>query len=757
MRQTVTLLVLLLLAGIAAAQPMSGTYTVKADGTGDFLNPYLAGEAVRTRGAVGDVTFDIYSGVYVIPGYIYLYQVPGSDTCDITFRAATGQSVTIENNSGYAFYGYATNNVRIENLRLVTSSYGIYLNGCDNWRVTGNTIRSGSDCIRIYFNTIGGSSNNNVFERNDLKTSSNYGIYHYGSSTYRHQHNQFINNIINGWTSYGVYSYYNDGALFYYNTFYGTGSFTFYAYYTAGDTWKNNVVVGFYPMYRATGSSNFPAFSNYNCWYASSGSSQQFYNLTYGYQSLTQWQTNSGGLDMNSITSNPLTGGVNNPRLKTGSPCIAAANPISGITVDIDGDTRDGSTPDIGADEYTSVGSAMSGIYYIKPGILAADTFPSFEVANGQLALRGQSGDITFEVFAGTYNEQVWVEFDQTANWINYLAHLNTGVPEDVTINNRNPVYVNGMKRIRFRHLNLNYTNYGIYLNNNASVSPWRTIDTLVIQGCNISGTGSFGIYGWLANANWGSAEDSIYNNTISGGSYGIYIYGSGSYYTNRMYIFNNFISGFSSYGVYLYYHRGTKLLFNTIVNFSSSASRCVQDYYGYHGTGANDSCVVKGNIFYNGYNSTAAYAYYKYLGNITPSLFNNNCYYVPNNSMGYVAYSSSYGSSTWSGWQALGFDPNGINQNPQVGGPLNLHLRTGSPCINAGPAGTGIAFDIDGDTRTTPDIGADEYTSVGSPMSGIFTIKQQGGGDYLTFAQAFGDVQLRGFGGNVQFDVYDG
>ncbi|MFO7650500.1 MAG: T9SS type A sorting domain-containing protein, partial [bacterium] len=64
---------------------------------------------------------------------------------------------------------------------------------------------------------------------------------------------------------------------------------------------------------------------------------------------------------------------------------------------------------------------------------------------------------------------------------------------------------------------------------------------------------------------------------------------------------------------------------------------------------------------------------------------------------------------------------------------------------------------DIDGDTRTTPDIGADEYTSVGSPMSGIFTIKQQGGGDYLTFAQAFGDVQLRGFGGNVQFDVYDG
>ncbi len=766
MRQTATLLVLLMLAGIAAAQPMSGTYTVKPDGSGNFLTVMAAGDAVRTRGVVGPVIIDIYSGIYQQTSYVNLSTVPGADSVPITFRAATGQDVTIQSTS-YAFYGYNTNNIRIEGLRLVTNSYGIYMSGCDYWQVVRNVIRSSS--YPIYFTYISGTPNNtcdyNLFERNDIRTTTSYAVFFSGTTTALHNNNRFINNLIYGWTSYGIYAYYNSNTAWYYNTVLGSGTYAYYAYYATGDTFVNNIFSAFYPMYRTTGSSNYPAASNYNCWFPHSGSTTPFYNPTYGWQTLAQWQTNSGGLDMNSFTTNPQTGGVNNPRLRTGSPCIDAGTPISGITLDVDGDTRPtGSGVDIGADEYTSVGAAMSGTYYIKRGTYSADTFPSFEIANGQLALRGQSGNVTFEVFAGTYNEQVWIETPTQAPYsLTYRARQVGGVKDDVIVSpgSQYGFYNNGVRRVSIRDFTITgFTSYGIYVNNNASVSPWRTTDTMTIAGNTISGPN--GIYMWIANANSpGPSDDSIYNNIINAtSSYGIYIYGSSSFYTNRFAIFNNIISGFTSYGMYLNYMRGAKVYFNTIVNFNTSASYGIYVANSQFGNGG-DSLQIKGNVLLNNYTSTGAYAMYFSGGTIRPEAVSNNCLWVPNNSSGFVGYSGSHGGAlTWTAWQTAGFDVGGLNSNPQVGGPLNPRLKTGSPCINAGPAGLGIAFDVDGDARPTgpaTDIGADEYTSVGAPMSGVYTIKQAGGGDFRSFPEAFGAVQLRGFGGNVQFDVYDG
>ncbi len=90
------------------------------------------------------------------------------------------------------------------------------------------------------------------------------------------------------------------------------------------------------------------------------------------------------------------------------------------------------------------------------------------------------------------------------------------------------------------------------------------------------------------------------------------------------------------------------------------------------------------------------------------------NCYYVE--SLGWIGTTMDSGPVPqfldWAEWQGLGFDPHGLNADPLVVGPFDLHLRQGSPCIGAGVPIRGITTDIDGDPRDPvhPCIGADEY-----------------------------------------------
>ncbi len=105
-----------------------------------------------------------------------------------------------------------------------------------------------------------------------------------------------------------------------------------------------------------------PGFtSNYNDLYASGTGG--FVGLIGGIDqtTLANWQTASGQ-DANSISTDSLFVNANgdatmvNLHLMPGSPCIAMATPITGITTDFDNDMRQPCTPDIGADEQTSYG-----------------------------------------------------------------------------------------------------------------------------------------------------------------------------------------------------------------------------------------------------------------------------------------------------------------------------------------------------------------------------------------------------------------
>ena len=68
----------------------------------------------------------------------------------------------------------------------------------------------------------------------------------------------------------------------------------------------------------------------------------------------------------------------------------------------------------------------------------------------------------------------------------------------------------------------------------------------------------------------------------------------------------------------------------------------------------------------------------------------------------------------TMAGWRtASGQDASSIVTDPILVSATDLHLSSGSPCVAAGVAVSGLSLDIDGDTRGTPPcIGADEFVA---------------------------------------------
>ncbi len=109
-----------------------------------------------------------------------------------------------------------------------------------------------------------------------------------------------------------------------------------------------------YAIYSNTANTVFSTI-NYNDYFSTG--SVGF--LTSARNSLANWQTASGQ-DANSVSVNPLFTNVTNLHLLGNSPLNALATPIGSITSDIDGDLRNATTPDIGADEFTPPNCAGS-------------------------------------------------------------------------------------------------------------------------------------------------------------------------------------------------------------------------------------------------------------------------------------------------------------------------------------------------------------------------------------------------------------
>jgi hypothetical protein len=152
----------------------------------------------------------------------------------------------------------------------------------------------------------------------------------------------------------------------------------------------------------------------------------------------------------------------------------------------------------------------------------------------------------------------------------------------------------------------------------------------------------------------------------------------------------------------------------------------------------------IRGNIFATNLDNTGAvgdktYAIYSDAPSTTFTNINHNDYFAsgPAGVLGFIGFSDR---TTLANWQAAtGQDAQSIAADPQFASATNLHITRTSPSVlspveNAGVTLAGITTDYEGDTRdaSTPEIGADEVTSM-QFSSATYSVAENVGGGLVT------------------------
>ncbi len=238
----------------------------------------------------------------------------------------------------YGMYNYYQDSLVLRNNTIINGSNSSYPRGmynyyCNNeFEAIGNKIlltpTSYGYGMYVYYSSGSASSPGTIannFIAIDGGTSTNYGFYVY-NSTYRNFYHNNVN--IAGGSTYSrcIYQLSGSNLRFVNNNMVNTGGgYTYYVYTPTAIMESDN-----------------------NNLYAT-GSYLAYWNSV-SHANLAALQ-NSSGMDTNSISVDP--GYLSNTDLHVSTFDLnAAAKPGTGITVDIDGDPRNATMPDIGADEF---------------------------------------------------------------------------------------------------------------------------------------------------------------------------------------------------------------------------------------------------------------------------------------------------------------------------------------------------------------------------------------------------------------------
>lgn len=536
--------------------------------------------------------------------------------------------------------------------------------------------------------------------------------------------------------------------------------------------------------------------------------------------------------DANSISFNPVFTSLTD--LHATSFRIDNKGINLGITSDMDGQTR--TNYDIGADEFTGSGSALAAGTYTIGG--TTPNFATFSLAAAALNNYGISGNVTFNVRNGTYNEQFTlgpIAGTGPASKVTFQPESGDSTLVELSfsngINNNYIVRFNGGDYITFRKMSftaLGTTYSRIFWFDGSSLD--NTITSCILNGEKNNASYDAIIYSYESNVN----NLLVSNNYISGTRYGVYLNPNTLNKTTGTRILGNtFISQKTSspYSIYLRYHDAPKVNNNTITNTSFSnyygiyLQDCINDlqilgnrinsgnsdggiylqtcksintkrgliannFIDIGGTSNAYGIYINGsdyqNIFHNSVRITSSNigggrAFYN-IGtsnniNLKNNLFtnfgggyafcvegtlssftsDNNGFYSTGN---FPFYWNSLNQSALSNYKAAVSpqDANSIWANPIFLSGNDLHA-SGSFINNLGAPVTEVTTDIDGQLRnlTTPDIGADEFSSVLLPLAGgTYTI----GGtapNYASFTLAVNDLNSKGISGPVVFNVRNG
>jgi hypothetical protein len=341
--------VLCLLTSVGFAG-LSGLYTIKPDGSGDFPDFQQAAGALVDSGMSGDCIFEAYTGHYA--SGLILGAVMGNDTWSITFRGAPGERPVFAEES---FLCGGLNRLAIENL---TFEYAWpSFSSCRDCRITNCRFMPIGDFLfqDCSLFVIAGNVVRNLCETEGmlLEDCQDFTI----ANNFLALSTGMARGALNGEWAPGLRLYFNtlwcpSEQADWVSCFYSAGG---------GDV-RNNV------FYLARGcdtvstcitaliDSGSTFGFDYNCFYVESAGFVGHVPDTFvdfaGWRAL--------GYDTHGRYGDPLFVDTSDLHLRQGSPCIGAAVPIAGFEFDIDGDARDPVHPDIGADEFTGGGIAES-------------------------------------------------------------------------------------------------------------------------------------------------------------------------------------------------------------------------------------------------------------------------------------------------------------------------------------------------------------------------------------------------------------
>lgn len=240
----------------------------------------------------------------------------------------------------------------------------------------------------------------------------------------------------------------------------------------------------------------------------------------------------------------------------------------------------------------TVVGPPMSGTYDLGGG---NNDFTTFSDAVAALNLRGIDGEVVFEVYDGTYNENIILTEITGANFVDrVIFREHVGAARDVVVLTNGAatrvIYFDGADFVTFEGIDVvatNATSIAVEMNNGAT---WNTLLNCGITSRDSTTTGTRGV---KLNFN-GNNNNTIDGCTVTGAFYGIRCEG-GTGTVSGLEVKNCSISG-ASYGVYLDDALNAQVHHNDIQPHGYSSTSC----YGVYVATGCDSIYVHGNRIHN-------------------------------------------------------------------------------------------------------------------------------------------------------------
>ncbi len=500
--------------------------------------------SINPTDPAGSNSYNIYQNITISNSYFGMqlngYDVSGQDALydyDCSVNSVIISDFGGSNLRSAGIIGWGQRNINIINNEISNGSttlrtYGIYIAEYSTGNIYNNTIYNiyGTDFhvvgIRTYqadFNIF----NNKVSDIEGIKMATGIEAYNGSVAIY----NNFVydikapsgNSVSNGYPSTrgislrfttGTQSvFYNSVYLAYYSSSSENESTCLYLESSSADL-RNNIFenntdattgtrANVLYFKTAADLSNLSANTNNNCYY--NGVATTKYALAYeaenalSYLDLAAYQVPSPN-DLNSIEENPPFKSTTSPYdlhidVTQTTNISNGGTPITGYTNDFDYDSRDASTPDIGADEYRTAGPLCGNYTIDNTSATAGTNFNNFTDAINALNDRGISCAVVFDVTSGQiFNENPpSIETTGTSTYTVTFQKSGTNAnpvikPTGTTADDDFGIHLDAVDYYTFDGIDIQIASgsdleFGYYLTNS---SPTDGAQHNVIKNCNI-------------------------------------------------------------------------------------------------------------------------------------------------------------------------------------------------------------------------------------------------------------------------------